>query len=147
LRGCFTKVTLADTGPSDATDVQVTDLLPAGLTFVNDTPSQGSYDATTGLWTVGTVTTTTPQTLTVMARVVSPNSQTNTANITHSDQFDPDPNNNSASAVRPRSSDRLGLVIRRVPPARIRNESCPGTPLYASQGRAIGLPIPPTPPS
>src|SRR5262249_8769001 len=41
----------------------------------------------------------TAQTLLIHATVVSPNSQTNTASITHSDQFDPDPGNNSASAT------------------------------------------------
>ena len=33
----------------------MTDLLPAGLTFVSATPSQGTYNRATGVWTVGTV--------------------------------------------------------------------------------------------
>ena len=49
-------VTLTNAGPDAATDVQVTDLLPAGLTFVSADPSQGTYDRATGVWTVGTVT-------------------------------------------------------------------------------------------
>ena len=43
-------ITLTDSGPDAATDAQVTDLLPAGVSFVSDTPSQGTYDAGTGLW-------------------------------------------------------------------------------------------------
>ena len=39
-------VTLTNNGPDTATGVQVTDLLPAGLSFVSATPSQGSYDST-----------------------------------------------------------------------------------------------------
>ena len=48
-------VTLTNNGPDTATGVQVSDLLPAGLSFVSATPSQGTYDTATGLWTVGTV--------------------------------------------------------------------------------------------
>ncbi len=72
---------LADNGPSTATGVQVTDLLPLGLTFLSATPSEGTYNAASGLWTVGIVTTATPQTLVISARVVSPNPQSNSAAI------------------------------------------------------------------
>ena len=92
-------VTLTNIGPDAATSVQVQDLLPAGLTFVSANPSQGSYDTVTGLWDVGTVTTGTPQTLSIMATVVSPSPLTNTATITDADQFDPNTANNSASAT------------------------------------------------
>ncbi|OKO66810.1 DUF11 domain-containing protein, partial [Bradyrhizobium sp. AS23.2] len=89
-----------------ATNVSVQDLLPAGLSFLSATPSQGSYVNGTGVWTVGTVTTATPQTLQVQATVVGSGSQTNTATISHSDQFDPNPGNNSASAtVTPQQAD------------------------------------------
>jgi uncharacterized repeat protein (TIGR01451 family)/fimbrial isopeptide formation D2 family protein len=103
-------VTLSNLGPDTATNVTVTDPLPAGLTLVQATPSQGTYVAGTGVWTVGTVTTTTPLTLVIMATVVSPNAETNTATITHSDQFDPNPNNNTNSAtVTPQQAD-LAIV-------------------------------------
>ncbi|HEV3236355.1 MAG TPA: hypothetical protein VGZ25_05175 [Gemmataceae bacterium] len=99
-------VTLSDLGPNTATNVTVNDLLPAGLTFVSATPSQGTYDSTTGLWTVGTVNTTTAQTLNLVAKVISPSAQINTATITHSDQVDPNPNNNTASATEtPQQAD------------------------------------------
>ena len=46
---------MTNDGPDAATGVQVTDLLPAGLTFVSRaTASQGTYDDVTGVWTVGT---------------------------------------------------------------------------------------------
>jgi uncharacterized repeat protein (TIGR01451 family) len=91
-------VTLRNNGPDPATNVTVKDVLPAGLTFVSATPSQGTYNQATGLWTVGTVNVGTPQSLQIRATVVSPGAQTNTATITHSDQFDPNLANNSASA-------------------------------------------------
>src|SRR5262249_11510788 len=80
-------VILTNHGPNTATDVQVTALLPTGLTSVSATASQGTYDSGTGLWDIGTVTTTTPQTLAIVATVVDPNAQTNTATISASDQF------------------------------------------------------------
>ena len=90
-------VTLANAGPDAATNVAVQDLLPAGLSFVSATPSQGTYSS--GTWTVGTVIPGSPQTLVIGALVVSPNAQTNTASISHSDQFDPNTANNSDSAT------------------------------------------------
>ena len=48
-------ITLDNAGPDGATGIVVRDLLPAGLTFVSSTPSQGSYTSGTGLWNVGAV--------------------------------------------------------------------------------------------
>jgi uncharacterized repeat protein (TIGR01451 family) len=92
-------VMLTNNGPDPANGVGVTDLLPAGLTFVSASPSQGTYDSTAGLWTVGTVAVGTPQTLQLQATVVSPDPLTNTAAISDSDQVDPTPGNNTASAT------------------------------------------------
>src|SRR5262249_46270268 len=80
-------------------NVTVSDTLPSGLTFVAATPSQGTYDSTTGLWSVGTVTTTTPLTLTIRATLTAPAARTNTATVSRADQFDPDTANNTASPV------------------------------------------------
>jgi uncharacterized repeat protein (TIGR01451 family) len=66
---------------------------------VSATPSQGTYNPTSGLWTVGTVAPGPPQTLRIAAGIDSPAVKTNTARISHSDQFDPDLANNSASAT------------------------------------------------
>jgi uncharacterized repeat protein (TIGR01451 family) len=99
-------VTLANSGPSNATAVTVTDLLPAGLTFVSATPSQGTYVSGSGLWTVGTVNSGAAPTLALQATVASATAQTNTATISHSDQFDPNTGNNTASAaVTPQQAD------------------------------------------
>jgi uncharacterized repeat protein (TIGR01451 family) len=98
-------VTLTNNGPSTATSVTVQDSLPTGLTFVSATPSQGTYDSGTGVWTVGTVVNGTPI-LKIQALVVSPGPQTNTAFITHSDQIDTDSTNNTGSAtVTPQQAD------------------------------------------
>ena len=48
-------VALSNNGPDTATGVTVTDLLPAGVTFVSSTQTQGTYTSGTGVWSVGTV--------------------------------------------------------------------------------------------
>jgi len=48
-------LTVINHGPNTATGVQVTDILPAGLTFNGYTASQGTYNSITGLWNVGTL--------------------------------------------------------------------------------------------
>ena len=105
-------VTLTNNGPANATNVGVFDLLPAGLAFVSDTPSQGTYAPATGIWVVGTVTTATSQTLMIEARVISSSAETNTASIRHSDQFDPDTGNNTASATE--TPQRADLQLSKI---------------------------------
>src|SRR5581483_5498904 len=103
-------ITLADRGPDPATNVQVTDLLPAGLTFSLADPSQGAYDPATGVWDVGTVTPGAPATLTLSAVVAAPGTLTNTATISAADQFDPSTANNSASASETAQQADLALA-------------------------------------
>ena len=92
-------VTLANAGPSDATNVAVTDALPAGLTFVSATPSAGAYNSGTGVWSVASLASGASATLQIVARVDNTGTITNTAEVTASDQPDPDstPNNHNAA--------------------------------------------------
>ncbi|WP_430451466.1 DUF11 domain-containing protein [Rhodopirellula europaea] len=90
-------ITVDNDGPNNATGVQVQDRLPAGLTYVSDVTSSGTYDSDTGLWIVGDVTAPNPgnpipamPTLQIIARVDSLGIKTNSATITASDQSDPD---------------------------------------------------------
>src|SRR5262249_50096558 len=99
-------ITLSNKGTDAATNARVNDVLPAGLTFVSATASQGAYNAATGFWLAGTVTVATPATLQIRARVDVATELTNTAAITHADQFDPDNTNNSASvSEKPQQAD------------------------------------------
>ena len=45
-------ITVSNLGPNTATNVQVTDLLPSGLSFDSFNASQGDYVSGTGVWTV-----------------------------------------------------------------------------------------------
>src|SRR5262249_13512893 len=48
-------ITATNNGPNQASGVVVTDVLPAGLTFLLSDTDAGPYDPTTGAWTVGTL--------------------------------------------------------------------------------------------
>ena len=82
-------------GSSPATGVQITDLLPEGLTFISSDASKGTYDVETGLWDIGGLIVGESETLNIIATVNGTGSVTNVAEITASDQPDPDstPNN------------------------------------------------------
>lgn len=90
-------LTLANAGPVTATGITVTDVLPAGLTFVSSTPSVGSYNSATGAWTVASLANGANATLQIVATVATSGAKTNTAQVTAADQFDSDstPNNNN----------------------------------------------------
>ncbi|MBK9335051.1 MAG: DUF11 domain-containing protein [Lewinellaceae bacterium] len=82
-------ITVSNAGPNAATNVSVEDLLPAGMSYVTSSPSQGSYNNISGLWTIGTVANGGSATLTITATVTSPGAKTNYAQVNTSDQFDP----------------------------------------------------------
>ncbi len=45
-------VTATNNGPNTATNINIRDIIPAGLTGVVVTPSLGTYNSTTGIWTI-----------------------------------------------------------------------------------------------
>ena len=92
-------VTVGNNGPSNATGVTVTDVLPNGYTFVSANPTQGSYSSTTGAWTVGAVSSGAGATLTITATVRASGSYTNTASLSASIPADSNAANDSASVV------------------------------------------------
>ena len=91
-------VLVVNLGPSPATGVRVSDVLPPGLTFVSANPA-AEYDAITGVWTVGDLDVKGPAALALTVRVTQAGVLTNTASIAASDQPDPDPTDNAASAT------------------------------------------------
>jgi uncharacterized repeat protein (TIGR01451 family) len=99
-------VTVTNRALSPFTAIEVTDLLPSGLTYSANSPSQGSYNPGTGLWSVGTLNAGASATLQLTVTVdagTGGTSITNTASITNSAEPDPNPGNDSASrTVNPR---------------------------------------------
>lgn len=103
-------LTVFNAGPNDAVNTVVHDLLPAGLTFVSATPSVGSYNPVTGIWTIGTLVHQGTATLTLIAHVVTPGLKTNTATVSSS-TFDPHPEDNTDSVtINAQPSADLAIV-------------------------------------
>lgn len=106
-------VTVQNYGPDASGPVVVNDLLPAGLTFVSATPSTGTYDSATGVWTLaggldpvdlpgpGRGDPPPQATLRITARVDQAGTFQNVASAPRgvTDVFDPDMTNNTAAAV------------------------------------------------
>jgi uncharacterized repeat protein (TIGR01451 family) len=92
-------LTVTNSGPSDATGVDVVDTLPSGVSFYSATPSQGWYNSVTGSWTVGSVPDGGSATLTLVV-TVDPSTRgtlSNTADVS-GDETDPTPGDNTATA-------------------------------------------------
>ncbi len=93
-------VSITNNGSNDAGSVEVTDLLPSGVTYSSYTATTGMYSSFTGIWTIGTVVDSTSETLTIDA-VVDADAYgatiTNSATISNSDQLDPVTSNNTPS--------------------------------------------------
>ncbi|MBQ4822938.1 DUF11 domain-containing protein, partial [Aquimarina sp. MMG016] len=89
-------ITVTNNGAAQATALVVNDPLPAGVTYVSDTPSAGTYDDATGDWTIGTLDSGDTITLDILAAVdvgTSGDTINNVITVTL-DQDDPDLTNN-----------------------------------------------------
>ena len=109
-------ITATNNGPSDATGVQITDALPAGVTFVSAAPSAGTYSSTTGVWNLGNLASGANATLTLTATVTTSGPITNTARKTAENETDPDTTNDSASTTITGNAPDLTLAKSHVEP-------------------------------
>lgn len=98
-------LTITNAGPDGATGVALTDLLPAGVSFVGATPSQGTYNSGTGVWTVGAIANAATATLAIQAQVTSTTAVNNTATITQLDQLDQTPSATASVSITPQQAD------------------------------------------
>lgn len=87
-------VSIKNDGPSDATGVELKDIIPAGMTFQTYATAFGNY--TPGTWTIGNIPAGQTVTLSVIVKVTQTGVQYYTAQVSKADQTDIDstPNNN-----------------------------------------------------
>jgi uncharacterized repeat protein (TIGR01451 family) len=99
-------LTVSNNGPNAASGVVVSDLLPAGLTYVSD-DGGGAYNAASGDWTVGGLAVSASATLHIVATVATTDKIVNIAQLSAATPLDPNPANNQASVTLtpPRQSD------------------------------------------
>ena len=90
-------VMVTNNGPQNATDVQVTDLLPSGYTLVSANPGAGSYNIATHVWTISSLNNGAGVSLQIIATVLGTGNYINTATLTASNPADPNAANNQAS--------------------------------------------------
>lgn len=112
-------VTLTNAGPDAAAGVAVADTLPAGLTFVSGIASQGAYNQTTGIWTIGPLADGAFATLDITAAVdqgTGGASIINTARIAATDQGDPVPGNDTGLAALTVVALRGSIALVNLPP-------------------------------
>ncbi len=89
-------ITASNKGPNDATGVAVNDILQSGYTFVSSTETEGSYDPSTGVWTIGNLPARLSYVLKITAKVVAGGNYQNTA-IIYGNLPDGDMTNNNST--------------------------------------------------
>jgi len=105
------QVTALNTGGTDDTNVQVTDLLPSGYQYLSSTVTSGSYDAVTGVWAIGNLAAGASQVLTVTVTINSTGNNVNIATISGTNA-DTDPTDNTAQAVAQNSALSLTKIAQ-----------------------------------
>ena len=108
-------VTAHNRGPNDTTALQVTDLLPPGVTFVSASASQGTYTPGSGVWNIGVLANGATASLQITVKVTGTTAVRNTATRSSSSPVDPVAGNDSASALVT-GSTIPGLPNNGVPP-------------------------------
>lgn len=101
-------VRLLNKGPDAATNVAVSDLAPAGLTFNQITPSSGSFDGNTGLWSVPALNSGEEAALVILATATQAGTILNTAEVMASDQLDPD---SAPANGQPAEDDQSSIAL------------------------------------
>lgn len=103
-------IAASNAGPNNATNVKVTDVLPAGYNFVSHTVTSGTFDNLTGTWTIGNFADDATATMTVTASVNATGPYANTAIIAGA-ELDPVSENNTSAVIPVPNAAMVDLSI------------------------------------
>ncbi|MBB6613108.1 DUF3494 domain-containing protein [Pontibacter sp. Tf4] len=104
-------IVATNNGPYAATNVEVTEQLPAGLQYTSHQTTKGTFDPVTGKYIIGTLANGESATLTVVARIVAAGTIKNIAAVTSPDLPDPEPGDNDDEEPINVTCDDPGLTI------------------------------------
>jgi len=91
-------IVATNNGPDIGTGVTLTDVLQSGYTYVSSTTTKGTYEPSTGLWTIGTMNVSATETLTITATINPLGNYVNTAIIT-GNEIDDNLENNTSTVI------------------------------------------------
>lgn len=100
-------LTVSNAGPNVATNVEIKDIIPTGLTFISSTNTTHTSGLITG--TIASIPVGSSQVFTYRAKVVSAGTITSAAEVTKSDQ--PDPDSTPANGTNNTEDDRSSVTI------------------------------------
>ena len=94
-------------GPNNATDVKVNAMIPKGLILVSSSPSLGTYNASSGIWTIGNLNAGSNQTLVINVRTNTSGMVDYPVNVTSYEKDTNESNNRNNQSIKIPECDLL----------------------------------------
>ncbi len=131
-------ITVTNLGPSNVTNVVITESLPVGVTYLSHVTSTGTYTPGTALWTIPALAAGGGSaTLTLTMRADQAGPLPNTATRTASDQPDPNGGNDSSTVTPVATANADVAVVKSGPPTVLVGGSVVYTLTVTNNGPAV----------